>query len=94
MACTALSVHHWHQNDDRGAYLAQADLINFPFVARFALCAPSLAAYNVREACGGAIGAWLDAMSARPSCKVSCADSEALLQVYRCASQLHFSAPV
>ena len=93
--CTALSVHSWHHGESKPlhcACLAQADLIIFPFVDRFALCAPSIAAYNVREACNGAIGAWLDAMSARPSCKVSCANSEALLHAYRCASGLHSSA--
>lgn len=61
----------------------QADLIIFPFVDRFALCAPNHAGCDVREACDGAIGAWLNAMSARPSCKVSCANPEALLQAYR-----------
>lgn len=95
MECTAFSVHHWHYSGSEPlhcACLAQADLIIFPFVDRFALCTPSVAAYDVREACDGAIGAWLDAMSARPSCKVSCANSEAFLQAYRWASELHFSA--
>ena len=61
----------------------QADLVIFPFVDRFALCASKHASYNVSAAGDGAIGAWLKAMSARPSCKVSCASSEKLLQAYR-----------
>ena len=55
-------------------YILQADLVIFPFVDRFALCAPKHAGYNVSAAWDGAIGDWLDAMSARPSCKVSCAN--------------------
>ena len=61
----------------------QADLVIFPFVDRFALCAPYHAGYDVRTACDGAIGEWLNTMSARPSCKVSCANAEGLLQAYR-----------
>ena len=55
----------------------QADIVLFPFIDRFALCAPRHAGYDVRGACGGAIGKWLDAMSARQSCMVSCANSDA-----------------
>ena len=62
----------------------QADIVLFPFIDRFALCAPRHAGYDVQAACGGAIGKWLDAMSARQSCMVSCANSDALLQAYRC----------
>ena len=66
----------------------QADLVIFPFVDRFALCTPKHAGYDVHGALDGAIGAWLAAMSARPSCKNSRANSEALLQAYRCVSRI------
>ena len=66
----------------------QADIVLFPFIDRFALCAPRHAGYDVQAACGGAIGQWLDVMSARQSCIVSCANSDALLQAYRCTHHL------
>lgn len=52
--------------------------------------AAPLTGYNVEAALGGAIGGWLAAMDARPSCKATAADSELLLAALRKHRSLDF----
>lgn len=62
--------------------LLQADLIIFPFMERFAL-AKEFTGYDVHDALGGSIGAWLSSMAERPSCKMASANSTLLLEAFR-----------
>jgi hypothetical protein len=57
---------------------------------RFSVAAPAFCDYDVRAACGGAVGAWLARMEARPSCSVASPDAGQLLAAYRAHRSLDF----
>lgn len=54
-----------------------------PFMERFALALPEFTSYDVRGACGGSIGRWLDAMQELHCCQVAAAEPQLLLQALR-----------
>ena len=59
-----------------------ADIQAYPFIKRYAVAAP-LTGYDVAAAAGGAIGAWLAAMDARPSAAATHADEALLLAAFQ-----------
>ena len=70
-------------NMDQLYWYDQADLVYIPFMERFALALPAFANYDVRGACEGSIGKWLDAMQQLPCCQVASAEPRLLLQAFR-----------
>ncbi|BDA48804.1 probable protein IN2-1 homolog B [Coccomyxa sp. Obi] len=72
-----------------GERVSLADLIIFPFMERFAL-AKEFTGYDVHDALGGSIGAWLSSMAERPSCKMASANSTLLLEAFRKHRSLDF----
>ncbi|KAK9917805.1 hypothetical protein WJX75_008460 [Coccomyxa subellipsoidea] len=73
-----------------GKEVSLADLVLFPFIERFAIAMPEFAAYDVRHAFGGSIGAWLSSMAERPACRIASADSSLLLEAFRHHRSLDF----
>ena len=73
-----------------GAEPCLADINVYPFIKRFAVGMPQLCGYDVSMAAGGAVGAWLAAMDARPSCHASAADGDLLLRAYKQYMSLDF----
>ena len=65
---------------------------------RFALALPEFASYDVRAACDGSIGNWLDAMQQLECCQVAAANPQLLLQAFRYARSAillnQFASPV
>lgn len=72
-----------------GAAPTLADIAVYPFAKRFAVAAP-LTGYDVAAAAGGAIGGWLAAMDARPSCATTAADPGLLLKAFQQHMSLDF----
>jgi glutathione S-transferase len=66
-----------------GAQPSVADFALFPFLRRFAVAMPAFGGADVRGACGGAVGAWLGALGARPAARAAAADDALLLAAYR-----------
>lgn len=73
-----------------GEKLSVADISLFPFVRRFDVGAKAFCGFDVRGACGGAVGRWLVVMEGRPSCRITAADDALLLQAYKKHRSLDF----
>lgn len=73
-----------------GKQITIADLILMPFIERFDIIGRNFHNFDTRAAHQGTVGAWLEIMEARPSCRSAAADPEELLKAFKQHMSLDF----
>ena len=76
-----------------GREVTLADIVFWPFMERFELCAKLFSDYDIADSCGDDIARWMEAMQSRPAVQCAAPEREAhaaVLQRERCLDWFDF----